>query len=93
MVLRELFHVLLKIASRPIGVAAVGDFASGFTFPRHVARRTISAPGKELARRQRAIQHPVFRAKSRLRYVIFPPILRKNSAIFTAEMTTARHFG
>ncbi len=64
MVLRELFHVLLKIASRPIGVAAAGDLASGFAFPRRVARRTIVLPGAELARRQRAIQHPVFRAKT-----------------------------
>lgn len=82
MVLRELFHVLLKIASRPIGVAAAGDFASGFAFPRRVARRTISAPGKELARRQRAIQYPVFRAKSRLRCVIFSADFTKKQRNF-----------
>ena len=82
MVLRELFHVLLKIASRPIGVAAAGDFASGFAFPRRVASRTISAPGKELARRQRAIQYPVFRAKSRLRCVIFSADFTKKQRNF-----------
>ena len=64
MILRELFHVLLKIASRPIGVAAAGDFASGFAFPRRVARRTISASGSRTRTPSAGSFKRVFRAKT-----------------------------
>ena len=78
MVLRELFHVLLKIASRPIGVAAAGDFASGFAFPRRVARRTISASGSRTRTPSAGNSVPCFQGEK-------SPQVRHFSADFTEK--------